>query len=330
VGGLACIGLAIFQAIAVPRAGIITVLWLLAGGTLFLTLFERRARVMDASSTGFDPELMTLRGRSPLVLVPVANPQNADAMIALADALVPADFGRVLVQTVVVAPPDWQPDDEPKPIQNAQAVIRELVRASVNSGIRVETLTTISSRPMDEIARVARLHQCETVLLGLSEIYKDSAGTELESLLGALDANVVVLRSRKDWRLGDATKILIPIAGHAEHQHLRALLLGSLLRDTRREVTFLRILPTTASPDDVRRTTRDLARLAEDEVRHECKVEVLQHDDALAAVAQRADEADLLILGIQRHGRRKKLFGGFTREIAQRTSCPMIVMSRRG
>jgi nucleotide-binding universal stress UspA family protein len=37
-----------------------------------------------------------------------------------------------------------------------------------------------------------------------------------------------------------------------------------------------------------------------------------------------------LILGVQRHGRRKKLFGGFTRQIAQRTTCPIIAMSRKG
>jgi nucleotide-binding universal stress UspA family protein len=38
----------------------------------------------------------------------------------------------------------------------------------------------------------------------------------------------------------------------------------------------------------------------------------------------------LTILGVQRHGRRKKLFGDFTLQIAQRTSCPLIVISRRG
>ncbi len=274
VGGLACIGLAVFQGIAVPSAGIITVIWLSIGGILFLALFARRARVMDASSTAFDPELVTLRGRTPLVLVPIANPRNAEAMIALADALVPADIGRVLMQTVVVAPRDWQPDDDPAPIEKSQAVLRELLRASAQAGIRVETLTTVAPQPMEEIARVARLHRCESVLLGLSEISEDSQGTHLESLLGTLDANVVVLRSREDWRLTDVRKILVPIAGRGGHEHLRALLLGSLLRSTEREVTFLRVLPTARQPDDVRRAKRDLGRLADDEVRQSRQIEV--------------------------------------------------------
>ena len=92
----------------------------------------------------------------------------------------------------------------------------------------------------------------------------------------------------------------------------------------------MRVLPSRAQPDEVHRAKRDLNRLADDEVRQPCRVEGLLSDDALATVADRARECDLLILGVQRFGRRKKLFGKFTRRIAQRTSCPIIVMSRRG
>lgn len=330
IGGLACIGLAIFQGIAVPKAGTIAVIWLSVGGVLFLALFARRARVRDASSTALDPELMTLRGRTPLVLVPVANPQNASAMIVLADALVPANIGRVLMQTVTVAPADWQPDDDLGPIERSQAVHRELLRASAKTGIKVEMLTTVASKPMEEIERVARLHRCDSVLLGLSEISDDNHGTHLESLLGTLDANVVVLRSNKDWRLTDAVKILVPIAGRGGHEHLRAQLLGSLMRSTKRELTFLRVLPNAASAEEVRHAKRDLRRLVDDEVREPCIVEVVQSDNALETVVERANESDLLILGVQRHGRHKKLFGDFTRQIARRTTSTIIVMSRRG
>ncbi|MFI5322043.1 MAG: hypothetical protein ACHQ6U_00605 [Thermodesulfobacteriota bacterium] len=53
--------------------------------------FGRSARIFDASSEGFDPELVKLRGRSPLVLVPIANPTNAAAMVTVANALRPQD-----------------------------------------------------------------------------------------------------------------------------------------------------------------------------------------------------------------------------------------------
>lgn len=330
VGGAACVGLAVFQGIAVPSAGLIAVVWLTIGGALFLGLFARRARVMDASSTAYDPELVTLRGRTPLVLVPIANPQNAEAMITLASALVPASVGRVLMHTVAVTPTDWRPDDDPAPIDRSQAVLRELLRASTRIGVRSETLTTVGAQPMKEIARVARLHRCESVLLGLSDISEDAQARQLESLLGTLDANVIILRTREHWWLSDVRKILVPIAGRGGHEHLRAQLLGSLVRSADREVTFLRILSHKARPDELRRAKRDLRAIGADEARHRFQIEVLQSGDTVAAVAEQASEFDLIILGVQRQGRRKKLFGSFIRELAQQTNCPMIVVSRRG
>ena len=334
VGGLACLGLAVFQGIAVPRAGVITLVWLGLGGALFVGLFARRARVADASRTAYEPTLAKLRGRSPLVLIPVANPQNVAAMTILVDALVPDDVGRVVMQTVVVASEGWQPDDDPGPIDKSQTVLREVLRGSTQAGIRVETLTTVSSQPMAEIARVARLHRCEFVLVGLSTIPEKSQSTDVESLLGTLDANVVVLRSSKNWRLSETGKILIPIGGRGGHEPLLALLLGSLLRSAEREVTFLRVLPSGAKPDEIRRANRDLLRLADDladdAIRNACRVEVVCSDEPLATVVDLAEDFDLMILDVQRLGRRKKLFGHFTRQIANRSACPIIAISRRG
>lgn len=102
-GIAACLGLAVFQGVAVPAAGLIAVAWLVFGGVLYIILFGRSARIFDASSEGFDPELVRLRGRSPLVLVPIANPVNAAPMIQVASALAPPETGRVLLLSVVLS-----------------------------------------------------------------------------------------------------------------------------------------------------------------------------------------------------------------------------------
>jgi nucleotide-binding universal stress UspA family protein len=297
---------------------------------LFLALFARRARVTDALSTALDPELIRLRGRAPLVLVPIANPQNAGAMVILADALVPADVGRVLTLTVAVAPHEWKYDEDSAPIEKTQAVLIELLKTTRKAGIRAEALTTVAANPMEEIARVARLHRCQSVLVGMGEISEKSQGTPVEWLFGALDADIVVLRARKNWRFPDARRILVPIAGRGGHDELLAQLLGSLTRLGEHKVTFLRVLPSQALPQEVSRARRELKRLADHELRDHYEMEIIQSDDPLSVVAERADQSDLLILGVQRVGRRKKLFGGFTRAIARRTSCPLIVISRRG
>ena len=327
IGGLCCLGLAIFQAIAVPTAGLISIVWLGSGGILFLSLFARRARIVDASSTATDPELVALRGHVPLVLVPIANPNNAEEMMRLADALVPAGFGRVMVHNVVVAKADWKPEEDDGPIKTSQALLSEMLRASVRVGIRAESLMTVAPEPMEEIARVVKLHRCESVLLGLSNFSDESDGASLEWLLSTISADVVVFRASTSSNLDEAKRILVPVAGRGGHEYLLARLLGSFTRASKREVTFLRIVPEGTTTDEIRKAKKELARVAQDNVRARCHWVVVPSDDVVGTIVNRANETDVLILGAQRATRSQRLFGTFTRRIAAKTDCALIVMS---
>ncbi len=330
VGGVSCLGLAIFQGIAVPAAGSIAVGWLSVGGILFLTLFARRARLTDVSNLASHPELARLRGSTPLVLVPIANPHNAAAMLALADTLVPWYVGRVLVQTVVVAPVDWDPVAEPAPLNRLSNVQTRVLEAAMRLGVHCETLTTVSSKPLEEIARVAKMHRCESVLLGLSEITEDSFDSPLEGLLGELATDVVVLRAPRDWDLAQADRILVPIGGRGGHDYLLTRLLSSLSRKQKRQVKFLRVVPTCILPVDRRRVARDLKRTAEENSGSDCEQEVVESNDVLGTIASQAGDNGLIILGVQRLGPKQKLFGDFTRLLARQTDAPIIIISRRG
>ena len=329
IGGLACVALAVFQGVVVPSAGTIAVVWLSLGGLLFLTLFARRARLRDVSSMAANPELLRLRGNSPLVLVPIANPRNAEAMISLANTLVPAAVGRVLLQTVVVAPESWDPDSDPAPADQSQAVLRELIRASSRLSVPVETLTTVSPDPMPEIARVAKLHRCESVLLGLSKINRNENDSPLEVLLGQLDSDVVVLRATGNWSLSQTQRILVPVAGRGGHDYLLARILASFSRQQKSVVTFMRVLPTVADATEFRKAQRELDRMAHDHVFGSSEQIVVKSDDPVDIISTAA-EGQLVILGVQRVGPRRKLFGQFTRKIARQTESPLIVISRRG
>ncbi|MCI0480756.1 MAG: amino acid permease, partial [Candidatus Dadabacteria bacterium] len=150
-GIAACLGLAVFQGITVPAAGLIAVVWLAFGGCLYVILFGRSARIFDASSEGFDPELVKLRGRSPLVLVPIANPVNAAPMIRVASSLAPPDTGSVLLLSVVLSKRGDSAGREEDLIVNSQKVLKEAVSASLDIGLSPEALITIAERPWPEI-----------------------------------------------------------------------------------------------------------------------------------------------------------------------------------
>jgi hypothetical protein len=169
-GAGACIGLAVFQGIQVPSAGLISLVWLGIGGLLYLIFFAQRASVVDATSTAMDPQLHLLRGRNPLVLAPIVNPANAEFMISLATAMAPPEIGRVLLLSVVKPRKDWHPCHPMPQIENIQMILKKALSASVSGGLAPQTLITLNSDPWQEIIRVARIHRCESLLMGLSNL----------------------------------------------------------------------------------------------------------------------------------------------------------------
>lgn len=329
VGGLSCVALAVYQGVSVPSAGLIATIWLVAGGLLFLGLFANRARIADASSTALDPEVVGLRGRSPLVLVPIANPDNARGLVALANALAPPEVGRVMLLSVVVAPRDWSPDENPTPLQNTQLALGEAIANSVAAGLRPEALATVAEQPWQEISRVAREHRCESLLLGLGGLSEGAAGTPLDHVMSCVDCDIVVLRAPKGWELADARRITVPMGGRGGHDRLLARLLGSLSRSNRREISFLRVLPEQATAPDRRQAERNLKRTAHELCWSEPAAIVVTSDSPVDVVVEHADKSDLVILGVQRLNRRQKLFGQFALQVARRTTCPILLICRR-
>ncbi len=52
-------------------------------------------------------------------------------------------------------------------------------------------------------------------------------------------------------------------------------------------------------------------------------------DDVVAEVGERAASTDLIILGLQRGNRGRKVFGDRVLEIARITDCPLLIVSQR-
>jgi len=328
-GMIACFVLAAYQGAMVPSAGFLASIWLGVGGILFLGLLAKPARVVDASAEAQDPDVSRLRGRTPLVLAPIANPYNAQAMIAIANALAPPEVGRVLLLSVAVLPKHWKAGDRVLAIRQAQMVLGDSLTAAVEAGVFPEALATVAADPWLEISRVAREHRCESLLVGFTDL-SAQGDTPLERLLPKVGCDVVVLRAPQGWQLSQARQILVPIGGRGVHDRLRARLLGSLFRTGDRKITLLQVLPEEAPPQACTRARKELARIARDEAPGRSRVLVVQSRDVEETITSHAAESDLVVLGLQRTGRRQKGFGHLVPNIAKKTDCPILMISHRG
>lgn len=329
-GALCCALLAIFQSFSVPAAGIVAAVWLGLGVGLYLTFFADRARVADASAEALDPELVRLRGRNPLVLVPIANPASAQGLVEVASALSPRALGRVLLLSVVKPPASWTPGTTPQQLLDAQSVLGESLTASFASRLAPEALITVSDHPYREISRISRLHDCESLLLGFGKLSEELKGDHLERLMSTVDSHVVLLRAAPGFRLSQVRRILIPVGGRRDQSHLRARLVGSLCRAGKREIVYMGIFPEEAPQEVCDRAEKEFQDLAQDEAPGHAQVRILRSRSVPDTLVREAAGFDLLILGLQRKSARRKSFGGLTLQVTRETACPLLMISRRG
>lgn len=294
-----------------------------------MTVLAPRARVVDASTEGHEPHILRLRGRSPLVLVPVANPAKAPVLVKMAESIAPKGISRVQLLSVVRASAG-DPDGLPGRIIDAQTILGGALSAAISVDLRPEALITVADDPWSEIIRIAERSECDNILLGVGGLGNSLMSGPLERLIGKVEADVVVLRAPSNWDPDHARRILIPARGGRNQSPIRARVVGSLCRTESREVTYLGVLPTDTVRSDVKRAERELGRLARDEARNSGSAVVVQRDDVVAEVVERAAQCDLMILGLSHTDRRRRVFGQRTAEIARATDCPLLMISQRG
>jgi len=330
IGMICCLLLAVFQGFAVPLAGLIVLTWLLFGGVLYIILFSKSAKVVDASAEGFDPRISVLRGNKPLILVPIANPTNAASMVAVASAIVPPDYGKVQLLTVVT-PPTNQQEDQNQRIGNNQNVLNESLKTSFAEGLYPEVLTTVADDVWKEIKRVTISSQCSSLLLGLTQLSENLDGSDLEHLINNVNCDVVVLRAPYEWKFKDVKKVLIPVAGNNEHGELLARTIGTLNRIGNPSIEFVKILPEYSSWENCEKARNDIFKTAEDFIQNgNFTVKIIKKDSVVDEIVSRSKEFDLVILGFRKVGKYLKAFGTLTQQIVHNTDTPIILISRSG
>ncbi len=329
LGGASCLGLAFFQGVSVPAAGVITVMWLAVGAGLYAFRFAGRAQIFDASAEGIDPLLIKYRGRNPLILLPVDDAENAGSIVAVANAVSPPNVGRVLLLSVVRPPEQWIENQPPPSLLEMEIVQRQTLTASFASELTPEALLTVSTNHWSEILRVSRLHRCEAILLGLRDIAGQASDPGLNELLSTAPCDTILLRSPKNWRFHETRRILIPIGGGGSHSPLRARVLGSLRRQTELEVHYICFLSPAATEEELQRARRRVRMRAEDEMGGGVEVTVERRDDPAGEIIRRASEHDLVILGLQQLKARRRAISDFALRIASETTGALLLLGQK-
>ncbi|HEY4058475.1 MAG TPA: universal stress protein, partial [Kofleriaceae bacterium] len=152
---------------------------------------------------------------------------------------------------------------------------------------------------------------------------------ELETLLDEVDCDVAMLRAPDEWRIGNAKRVLVPLAGKSDEHELRVRLLATISREAPRELVFLTVVPANATDDDVAAATKVLGRLSRMKIPGTVAVEVMRDDDPAAAIIAEAARCDLVVLGMRTSRSGAKQVGTINKRIAAQATCAVMLLSRR-
>ncbi|MDE0358489.1 MAG: amino acid permease [Gammaproteobacteria bacterium] len=324
LGGVCCASLAAFQIFAVPFAGSIVMTWIAIGTAFYLTLLAPAARLTDVSAEATHPHLTLLRGRSPLVLAPIANPASAASLVDIAGTLRTPGSGRVLLLTVL-SPPDPASPSESRVI-GAQTVLGQSMVHSLEHSMMAEILVTTAPDPWTEIARVADEHRCETVLLGLPNLSDPVVESALERRIAAIGCDVVVARTPSGWSMEDAERVLVPLEGHRSHSRPRVRLLASLARTKGRAITYLATTHPSASKEERRRFEREIHRMVRDEATGPYEIVVETAADAGDTIIRHGRASDLIVMGMRTESGGRRSLRGIPHAVAVGSDKPLILL----
>lgn len=328
LGVAGCAGVALHQALLVPTAGWMTLVWLGFGLFFYFGFLSARAEALDHAAAAHDPALMRSRGDSRTILVPIASPDSAAALTGLASTLVPSDAGRVIALQVIVAPRDASPDSLQKALDKAHPALDRAIQQIHRDGHEAEFIVRMGETPWPVIRRTAERQHVHSVLLGLPRDPDRLQSAPLNALLADLHCDVALLCAPEDFQLESVQRVLIPIGGSTAHDVLRARVLGALRRRGTVHFTFLRILHPDVPAERDRIALERLERLLQDEVRGEGHCVITRHHDPTAAILDSAADHDLVLLGATRSDRGGRVLSPLLLRLATRAPCATLILSR--
>jgi len=327
-GAVVCMALALFQGLVSPLAGFLVLTWSLVGFAIYKFCFSDRAEAVDAFLQAFKPELISYRGQKPVVLVPVTNPETAPRLTRIAHALATRESGRVLLLRVVNSGKRVSKEGLEGELEKAGQVVNQALHASLNEGgPAASALITVAKNPWREIRRVARQHNCRSLVLGVNKFDAHS----LEPLLHVIEGDVALLSSPPNWRMRNITRVLVPIAGKTFHDSLRARVLGTILRVAKvEEVRFISIIPPSSSKLTEIRLRNNLDHHINDEAPNIGSVEILRSTNPKGEIVEMSKHFDLLVLGLSMNNKGEMEFGPLAQAIAKKatTACLLLGHAR--
>ena len=313
---------------------------LLAFGTLILGLIGfftwKGSQPIETVIPGAASHIAHSRGRSRFdkekfrVLVPIANPKNANSLIQIAAAIAKERDGELLLLEVVKLPnqiPLTSYDD--KLLEREQTILNEARVFAEGLNVPAHTLIRVGYNVARAILETGRAHNCNLTVLG----WKGST-TSQQRILGNITDTVVRLAQTDIMlvKLVDdqiINKVLVPTSG-GEHALCAEQYAHDLIHANHGDLTVCQVVPTNPSEEELQQSRDNLA-LSLKRHRAGSKItlnqQLIRNDDLATGIIEAAESYDAVMIGATGKSLYSKvIFGNIPEEIAKKSNKTVIIV----
>ncbi len=261
------------------------------------------------------------------VLVGIANPETAPALIRSGAMLAQPRGGRVLVLEVFIFP-----DQVPQHIQRQLAQsqlqdLQQLVNQANVGDVPVEVLVRLAQSPIDGILGTSQEERVDLILLGWEGEHTGGPfdlGPLLDPVVRTATCDVVVLRGCLPERI---ERVLVPTAD-SQNSMAAIKLAQCIVDDQSGQIVALNLVQEAYLPGSVEQARQRLQTLInrQDGVKP-IELRVFPADDVRDHILETAPDFDLVILGASRGGvLDQAIFGGLPVEVARSSPRPVLLV----
>lgn len=329
IPGLA-VAISLFLLTKLPiYALIIGASWFLVGAVVYVVYARRGAVAARTGVTVFRDQPEARAEARYRVLVPIANPATAEALISVGSALGRTRGGEVLALQVVVVPEQASLLAGRWTARQRWSLLDRAVKRAQALGVPVHPIVRIAHSPVEGILDTANEEDCDLILMGwrgepTTQTY--DLGPVIDMVVTQAPCDVAVLRGEIP---GQLERILIPTAG-GPHAPAAVQIGLDLALESKAEVIAINLIrgPVTAAARQQAQVNIDQTLAAVEDAKRVSR-RMARADDIKQGILEAAERCDLLLLGASEEGLLDQIkFGGLPEDVARTSPKPVILVKR--